>query len=154
MQLQALFLLAICLLAIAPAVAQGAELDALQGKWETRFEDQGKSLRMLKIVEKNRETVETYDGDTLLHRHIVTLEERDANGITVMHYTESEVTYGPRKGLRGKPGCFISKRHGDTWYNVQGLETNSTVPLTVMLFKRVNGAVRESKEGGDKSSEP
>lgn len=115
----------------------GAELDFLQGKWQSRFQDQGRSLRVLKTIEKNKETVETYEGNRLVHRHVVELEEKQAEGITVMHYGPSEITHGPRKGQSGKPGSFISKRFGNTWYNVQGLETDGEMPLTVMLFKRV-----------------
>lgn len=125
------------LLFASPVACRASELELLQGKWETRFQEQGRSLRVLKIVEKNRETVETYDGDELVHRHIVTLTEKQAEGMTVMHYGESEVTHGPRKGQRGKPGAFVSRRSGDTWYNVQGLETNGDTPLTVIQFKRV-----------------
>jgi hypothetical protein len=121
----------------SPVACMASELELLQGKWETQFQEQGRSLRVLKIVEKNRETVETYNGDELVHRHVVTLTEKQVEGMTVIHYGESEVTHGPRKGLRGKPGSFVSRRFKDTWYNVQGLETNGDTPLTVIQFKRV-----------------
>lgn len=130
------------LLATFSSVCVATELDSLQGKWESRFQEQGRALRVLKIIDRNRETVETYDGDKLVHRHVVTLEEKQAEGITVIHYGESEVTHGPRKGQRGKPGSFVSKRLGDTWYNIQGLETNGETPFTVIQFKRVNEPVQ------------
>ena len=126
-----------CFLLTASA-SLAAELDSLQGKWESRYQDRGRAMRVLKIVEKDRETVETYDGDELVHRHVVTLQEKEAEGIIVMHYGESEVTHGPRKGQKGKPGSFVSKRFGDAWYNVQGLEANGDTPFTVMLFKRLS----------------
>ena len=130
------------LLATFSSVCVATELDSLQGKWESRFQEQGRALRVLKIIDRNRETVETYDGDKFVHRHVVTLEEKQAEGITVIHYGESEVTHGPRKGQRGKPGSFVSKRLGDTWYNIQGLETNGETPFTVIQFKRVNEPVQ------------
>ena len=130
------------LLATFSSVCVATELDSLQGKWESRFQEQGRALRVLKIIDRNRETVETYDGDKLVHRHVVTLEEKQAEGITVIHYGESEVTHGPRKGQRGKPGSFVSKRLGDTWYNIQGLETNGETTFTVIKFKRVNEPVQ------------
>ena len=130
------------LLATFSSVCVATELDSPQGKWESRFQEQGRALRVLKIIDRNRETVETYDGDKLVHRHVVTLEEKQAEGITVIHYGESEVTHGPRKGQRGKPGSFVSKRLGDTWYNIQGLETNGETPFTVIQFKRVNEPVQ------------
>lgn len=138
MKNETLFFIAFGLLATLPMACIASELESLQGKWESRFQDQGRMLRVLKIIDKNRETVETYDGDKLVHRHVVTLEEKQAEGITVIHYGESEVTHGPRKGQKGKPGSFVSKRLGDMWYNVQGLETSGETPFTVMQFKRVN----------------
>ena len=141
-----LFVIAFGLLAALPSALIASELEALQGKWESRFQEQGKALRVLKIIDKNRETVETYDGDRLVHRHEVTLEEKQAEGITVMHYGESEVTHGPRKGQRGKPGSFVSKRLGDTWYNVQGLETSGETPFIVIQFKRVNEPTQTENE--------
>ena len=124
-------------LATVQAACLGSDLESLQGTWESRFEEQGRRLRVVKIIKQNRETLETYDGDTLVHRHVVTLDERHAEGITVMHYGEPEVLHGPRKGQRGKAGSFVSKRFGDTWYNVQGLETGGDTPFTVMRFIRV-----------------
>ena len=98
MTYKSLLMIAIGLLATLPSACIGSELESLQGKWESRFQEQGRALRVLKIIDKNRETVETYDGDKLVHRHVVTLEEKQAEGITVIHYGESEVTHGPRKG--------------------------------------------------------
>ena len=146
MKNKTLFVIAFGLLAALPSGVIASELEALQGRWESRFQEQGKALRVLKIIDKNRETVETYDGDRLVHRHEVTLEEKQAEGITVMHYGESEVTHGPRKGQRGKPGSFVSKRLGDTWYNVQGLETSGETPFTVIQFKRVNEPTQTENE--------
>jgi len=146
MKNQTLVMIAFGFLASLTSVSIASELEALQGKWESRFGERGKAFRVLKIIEKNRETVETYDGDELVHRHVVTLEEKQAEGITVMHYGESEVTHGPRKGQRGKPGSFVSKRLGDTWYNVQGLETSGETPFTVIQFKRVNESDQTGSE--------
>lgn len=146
-----LVLVVVChLLATFSSVCAAAELDSLQGKWESRFQEQGRALRVLKIIDRNRETVETYDGDKLIHRHLVTLEEKQVEGITVIFYGESEVTHGPRKGQPGKPGSFVSKRLGDTWYNIQGLETNSDTPFTVIQFKRVNEPAQIENEASRK----
>lgn len=141
-----LLVIAFNLLTTFSSVCVATELESLQGKWESQFQEQGRTLRVLKIIDKNRETVETYDGDKLVHRHVVTLEEKQAEGITVMHYGESEVTHGPRKGQRGKPGSFVSKRLGDTWYNVQGLETSGDTPFTVVQFKRVDEPAQTENE--------
>lgn len=132
-----LVMFAFGVLATLPSACIASELESLQGKWESSFQEQGRTLRVLKTVDGSRETVETYDGDRLVHRHIVTLEEKQAGDMTVMHYGESEVTHGPRKGQRGKPGSFVSKRFGNAWYNVQGLETDGDTPFTVILFKRL-----------------
>jgi hypothetical protein len=140
------FIFTFGLLAAMASASVASEMESLQGKWESRFQEQGRNLRVLKIIEKNLETVETYDGDKLVHRHVVTLEEKQAEGITVMHYGESEVTHGPRKGQRGKPGSFVSKRLGDSWYNVQGLETRGETPFTVIQFKRVNEPAQTENE--------
>jgi hypothetical protein len=137
MTTRTLLMITAVMLAIASGACLGSELELLQGKWEARVQDQGRALRILKIIDQNRETVETYDGDTLLHRHVVTLEEKQAEGITVMHYGESEITFGPRRGQRGKPGSFVSARRGETWYNIQGLETSSETPLVLLQFNRV-----------------
>jgi len=137
MKNRTIIVLAFGLLATSPSACHADEIESLQGTWESRFQEQGRVLRVLKTIEKNRETFETSDGDTLVHRHVVTLDERQAEGITVMHYDEPEGTHGPGKGQRGKPGSFVSKRLGDTWYNIQGLDTGGDAPLTVIQFTRV-----------------
>lgn len=134
---KSLFAFTFSVIAALQSTCTASELDSLQGKWESRIQNQGKAFRILKIIEKNRETVETYDGEELVHRHVVQLEEKQTEGITILHYGEIEVTHGPQKGQRGKPGSYVSKRLGDTWYNIQGLETNGDAPFAVMQFKRV-----------------
>lgn len=76
MKNKTLFVIAFGLLTALPSGAIASELESLQGKWESRFQEHGKALRVLKIIDKNRETVETYDGDRLVHRHVVSLEEK------------------------------------------------------------------------------
>lgn len=115
-----------------------SELNALQGKWEFHFQQQGRQLRAVKIVEGDKETVETFDGDKLVHRHIVKLEALEANGLTIIKYGESEITDGPRKGQKGVPGSFVSKLWRNKWYNIQGLESKSDAPLLVMEFTKIS----------------
>ena len=122
---------------IFPQMAWADELRELQGKWEFRFQENGRNLRALKIIDGDMETVETYDGNQLVHRHVVKLEALETEGICVIKYGESTVTDGARKGQKGKPGSFVSKRLRNKWYNVSGLNINEETPLSVAEFTRI-----------------
>ena len=122
---------------ISQHIVWADELRELQGKWEFRFQENGRNLRALKIVDGDMETVETYDGNQLVHRHVVKLEAIEAEGICVIKYGESTVTDGARKGQKGKPGSFVSKRLKNKWYNVSGLNMNEETPLSVAEFTRI-----------------
>jgi hypothetical protein len=122
---------------ISQHIVWADELRELQGKWEFRFQENGRNLRALKIIDDDMETVETYDGNQLVHRHVVKLEAIEAEGICVIKYGESTVTDGARKGQKGKPGSFVSKRLKNKWYNVSGLNMNEETPLSVAEFTRI-----------------
>lgn len=62
MQNNTLLVVAFGVLFASPVARIASELELPQGTWETRFQEQGRSLRVGKIIEKNRETVETYNG--------------------------------------------------------------------------------------------
>lgn len=118
-------------------MAWADELRELQGKWEFRFEENGRNLRAIKIIDGDTETVETYDGNQLVHRHVVKLEAIETEGVCVIKYGESTVTDGARKGQKGKAGSFLSKRLRNKWYNVSGLNINEEAPLSVAEFIRI-----------------
>jgi hypothetical protein len=123
---------------ILPQMAWADELKELQGKWEFRFQENGRNLRALKIIEGDMETVETYDGNQLVHRHVVKLEAIETEGVCLIKYGESTVTDGARKGQKGKPGSFVSKRLRNKWYNVSGLNINKETPLSIAEFTRIS----------------
>ena len=128
------FLLASLLL---PQLSSGDELKELQGKWEFRFQESGRKLRAVKTIDGDTETVETYDGNQLVHRHTVKIEAIETEGVCVIKYGESDVTDGPRKGQRGKPGSFVSKRLKNKWYNVSGLSAKDEFNLSIAEFTRI-----------------
>ena len=118
-------------------VSRADELQELQGKGEFRFQENGRNLKAIKIIDGDTETVETYDGNQLVHRHVVKLEAIETEGVCVIKYGESTVTDGARKGQKGKPGSFLSKRLKNKWYNVSGMSTNDETPLSVAEFTRI-----------------
>ena len=133
----------ICLIGIfaivmmSPRISLGDELKELQGKWETGFQENGSNMRAIKFIEGETETVETYDGNQLVHRHVVKLEAIETEDVCVIKYGESTVTDGPRKGQRGTPGSFVSKRLKNKWYNLGGLRANEEFPPSLTEFTRV-----------------
>jgi hypothetical protein len=122
---------------MSPQRLAGDELKELQGKWELRFQENGKTLKAIKTIDGNTETVETYDGNQIVHRHVVTLEAIETDDVCVIRYGESTVTDGPRKGQRGKPGSFVSKRFKNKWYNIGGLRASEEFPPSVTEFTRI-----------------
>ncbi len=122
---------------IAQRISFGDELQELKGKWETRFQENGRNLRAIKIIDGETETVETYDGNQLVHRHVVKIEAIETEDVCVIKYGESTVTDGPRKGQRGKPGSFVSKRLKNKWYNIGGLRANEESSPTLTEFTRI-----------------
>jgi len=122
---------------ILPEMSGADELKELQGRWEFRFQENGRNLKAIKIIDGDTETVETYDGEQLVHRHIVKIEAIETEGVCVIKYGESTVTDGARKGQKGKPGSFLSKRLRSKWYNVSGMNINDETPLSVAEFTRI-----------------
>ncbi len=121
----------------SPQTSSGDELKELQGKWEFRFQENGRNLKAIKIIDGDTETVETYDGNQLVHRHVVKIEAIETDDVCVIKYGESTVTDGSRKGQRGKPGSFVSKRFMNKWYNIGGLRANEDSPPTLTEFTRI-----------------
>jgi len=122
---------------ILPEMSGADELKELQGRWEFRFQENGRNLKAIKIIDGDTETVETYDGEQLVHRHIVKIEAIETEGVCVIKYGESTVTDGARKGQKGKPGSFLSKRLRSKWYHVSGMNINDETPLSVADFTRI-----------------
>ena len=122
---------------ILPEMSGADELKELQGRWEFRFQENGRNFKAIKIINDDTETVETYDGEQLVHRHIVKIEAIETEGVCVIKYGESTVTDGARKGQKGKPGSFLSKRLRSKWYNVSGMNINDETPLSVAEFTRI-----------------
>ena len=114
-----------------------SELDELQGKWEFRLQENNRNLRVVKTIRDNTETVESFEGNQLVHKHIVTIEVVETDGVVIIKYGESEITEGPRKGQKGTPGAFLSKRLAKSWYNVSGLLASEEFPPSLLKFTRV-----------------
>jgi hypothetical protein len=129
--------IALILVTALAAISRSDELEELQGVWESRFQHGERSLRVVKTIEGDVDTVETYDGKELVHRHVCKFELVEAEGMFVYKWGQSDVTDGPGKGAKGKPGQCVSKRLGDTWYHVFGLRGDEKYPPRVETYTRV-----------------
>ena len=123
------------------AVCSAADLGELQGVWEMHFQQAGRNLRAVKTIQNDIETVETYDGEALIHRHVVKIELVDVGELTVMKWQAAETTHGPRKGEKGQPGSLVSRRIGDKWVNATGLMKDDNLGVTLQVFTRVKEEV-------------
>lgn len=123
---------------VGPANLIAGEIDELQGKWEFRFQENGRQLRAIKTIKGDTDTTETFDGDRLVHRHISKIEFVETEDLIIMKWGESETTDGPRKGTKGKPGSCLSKRLGNKWYHVHGLKAGEKYPPSLQEFTRVD----------------
>jgi hypothetical protein len=125
-------------MAVGHANLIAGELEELQGKWEMKFQDNGRILRAIKTVRDDTETVETYDGAKLVHRHVVKIELVETEVVIIIKWGEAETTDGPRKGTQGKPGSCLSKRVGNKWYNVHGLKPGENYAPYMQEFTRLS----------------
>ncbi len=113
------------------------EIDELQGKWKLEFVQNGRNLHAIKTIDGHTETVETYFGDKLIHRHVVAIEIVPMDEYYILKWGVAEVTDGPEKGSARTPGSLICKRNGNIWYNVVGLRNDEDFPVGVQKFVRV-----------------
>ena len=131
-------LMTISVSVVGPANLIAGEIDELQGKWEFRFQENGRQLRAIKTIIGDTDTTKTFDGDRLVHRHISKIEFVETEDLIIMKWGESETTDGPRKGTKGQPGSYLSKRLGNKWYHVHGLKAGEKYPPSLQEFTRVD----------------
>lgn len=120
------------------SIARADALTNLQGSWEIRFKENGRSLRAVKTVKDDTETTSTYDGDTLVYQHECKIELVETNGFTVVKWGETTVTEGPQKGSKKPAGSCITKLDGAKWFHAHGLRGDETNPPSLQLFTKVS----------------
>jgi hypothetical protein len=99
------------------------DLAALQGKWQDEGKDQtGAEFRVVKTVEGNRETLQTFRDGELIHAHIVDFKLRRTDEVRIFTYSNMIITAGPNKGEK-KPdeGSYIYQVRGDQWITIEGM---------------------------------
>lgn len=111
-----------------------ADLDDIQGTWEFRYTDNGRQIRAVKTVKNDNETTATYEGDKLLYEHVCKIEFIEADGFHIMKWGETEVTYGPQKGMKKPSGSCIVKLEGNKWYHAHGLRADEKNAPSLQLF--------------------
>lgn len=94
------------------------DLAKLQGKWEF----QGTTVRSVKTVQGDKETVIRYNKDgEVVRAHTTTITLTVKDGIRFFRFSGIEVTEGPQKGQKSPfGGGYIYKIDGDGFYEIHG----------------------------------
>src|SRR5947209_6637437 len=106
---------------VALVVAQEKTVDddlkKLQGKWFlSQTERDGATIKIVKHVAGNKETVSAYRNNELFHQHDVDFEIKKTEHVTVFTYRNQRITAGPNKGLvKEGPFSYLLQVKGDRW---------------------------------------
>ena len=111
----------------------------LQGKWVEMIRDpQGKTYRVVKLIEGKKETVSRYDGETLIHQHTVDFEVKKTGDVTIFTFRNLVVTAGPNKGTVQKDAVsYLYQINGDQLFYAFGLMNDDKQPPSVGMCQRV-----------------
>ena len=116
--------------------AYGGDLDDLQGKWETTFEQNGRSYRAVKTIKNRTETVEVFDGEMLMKRHSVEFDLNDDGEVKTLTYKNGQITFGAGSPAKLPDGKYIYRLEKDIWIGVFGALSKDTGPVYLQTFKR------------------
>jgi len=123
--------------AFAPSCANAGDLDSLQGAWETTFEQNGKTYRAVKTIKERNESVEVYDGQTLMKKHEVEFELKDDGEVKTLTYRNGRITFGAGSPAKLPDGKYIYRLDKDNWVGIFGTLSTDTGPVYIQTFKRV-----------------
>jgi len=111
----------------------------LQGKWVEMIRDpQGKTYKVVKLIEGKKETVYRYEGETLIHQHTVDFEVKKTEDVTIFTFRNLVVTAGPNKGtVQREPVSYLYQVNGDHLFYAFGLMNDDKQPPSVGMCQRV-----------------
>lgn len=115
------------------------ELQEIQGAWEQVGKTRdGRQIRILKEIDRTRETVTVIDKDgNLLHSHAVDFEIKKLGKVRVFTYRNYTVIAGPHTGQTRPGGSYIYRVVGDTFREVTGFLEGDTGKPSIVIWKRV-----------------
>lgn len=126
--------IALCLLV---AYDDNPDLLRLQGEWEMKIQQGDVTIRIVKSVKGNLETVRRYQGEQLIHEHVVEFELIETDSVKLMRWKNGRVTKGPNAGQKMADGQFIYRLEGDQWLSVFGFLKGEQRPPGIEAFSRV-----------------
>jgi hypothetical protein len=111
----------------------------LQGKWvETRNGPEGKTYKIVVVVDGKKDTLSTYEGEKLIHQHTADFEVKRTEQVLIFTYRNRTITVGPGKGTVEKdPVSYLYQIKGDQWFYMFGLLNGDTVPFHGGVYERV-----------------
>jgi hypothetical protein len=126
----------------APGTASGATakevLAQAQGKWTKNLADQGRTYRMEKHIQGNKETVSIYDGDKLQVRWNVDFEITKTGRVSIFTYRNMQNTVGPFAGTAGAgPGSYLFQIRGNKWIEAHNLMDGDSDAPSMAVYERV-----------------
>jgi len=128
-------LLMSCLLAGTSLRAD--DLADLQGSWESEVKQQGATLKVVKTIVGQQETVEVFDKEKLVHRHVVLFSIEEHGDAKIFRYPPGQVTFGPRNGKELPGGAYLHRVKDDQWIAVFGMLKGDTGKVHAQVFRRV-----------------
>lgn len=130
---------------LVTSVALGArpaleeEIAKLQGKWFRTERDQfGNTFRTVKEVSGNVETLSTYQGEQLVHSHMVDFDVERTADVLIFRYANMRITAGPNKGVvKDGPFAYLYQVKGDKWIVVHGMMNGDENGVGFEVWERV-----------------
>ena len=130
---------------LAPSRGNAGDLESLQGAWETTFEQNGKTYRAVKTIKERNESVEVYDGQTLMKKHEVEFELKDDGEVKTLTYRNGRITFGAGSPAKLPDGKYIYRLDKDNWVGIFGALSTDTGPVYMQTFKRVVKSIPPGK---------
>ena len=131
------YVLFVLIATVAQSWANAGDLEDLQGAWETTFEQNGKTYRAVKTIKDRNESVEVYDGQTLMKKHDVEFEVKDDGEVKTLKYRNGRITFGAGSPAKLPDGKYIYRLDKDNWVGIFGALSADTGPVYMQTFKRV-----------------
>ena len=122
-------------------------LNAVQGSWQRTFKRGDSTIRVIKKIDENWETVSYMIGDDVVQSHRVEFDVRSTPLGNVFSSQRKEFLAGPNAGKKtSETGSYLFKLEGNQWYEVHRMMPGDQGEPWINVYTRSDSIGRSDQD--------